>query len=913
MLPSRFRYNRGQDMPIAIGTQLGSHEITALLGKGGMGEVYRARDLKLKREVAIKILPEEFSRDADRVSRFQREAEVLASLNHPNIANIYNLEEQNGSRYLVLELVDGETLADRVARGPLPFEEAVAIAKQICEALEAAHERGVIHRDLKPANIKLAPDGTVKVLDFGLAKALENSPVSSTLSNSPTMVSATMGGVILGTAAYMSPEQARGKTVDARTDVWAFGCVLYEMLTGRQTFAGETATEIIARVLEREPDWLCLPAATPYPIRLLLEGLLRKDPRQRLRNIGDARLFLQAAPQPEIQKPLQEGHRRERHSRILTAVFAVAFVAALIPSLFLLTRKVPEAPEMRFETPSPSFLFRGQPLSISPDGQRIAYSATIDGKKSIWVRPLGALTAQQVPGTEDGDSPFWSQDSRSIGFFASDAKVKKIELAGGAAESIGTAFTGGGTWNNDGVILVSMNGMGSVQPAIVRVSSLGEPPVRLTTPDGTRGEIGHFFPQFLPDGRHFLYLGAQTQQNVSETVLWVSALDSKERVPLLTLKQGAADAPPRFVDPGYLLYTRNGVLTAQAFDPKGLKVSGDPIPLADSVTVFAASGNVLIYQKGQAGTPAAFFQQLTWFDRRGNALDKVATPANYSQGLELSPDGHRAAVSELSGGTSQDIWIVDLDRKVPSRFTFDPNYNNGPVWSPDGSHILFGSSRGGGTVPNKIFQKLASGAGSDDLVYGFEPQDALYTEDWSRDGQIVFERADTTRLTFDIWYLPLSGSKKPIPYLSSPYNKIQAKLSPDGRYLAYATNESGMYQIVVHPFPDPTGGTWQVTAKGGTDPRWRRDDRELYYLDLTGKLVAVPVLPEKTFQLGDPVTLFQTQLSGGPVIPYPTRYDVTADGQRFLMTVPVNSTASTNQQPSTLVAVVNWTSSLRKK
>jgi Tol biopolymer transport system component len=624
-------------------------------------------------------------------------------------------------------------------------------------------------------------------------------------------------------------------------------------------------------------------------------------------------LFLHAAPQPEIEKPLVEGHRRERHAWIVTAVFAVAFVAALVPSLFFLTRKAPEAPEMRFETPAPSL--SGTGVSIAPDGQRIAYSATIDGKKSIWVRPLGALTAQQVPGTEDGDSPFWSPDSRSIGFITSDAKVKRVDLAGGAAAVIGTAFGPGGTWNNDGVILLSTNGMGSVQPAIARVSSLGGQPIRLTTPDGTRGEIGHFFPQFLPDGRHFLYLGAQTQQNAAETVMWASALDSKEHVQLLRLKQGALDIAPRFVDPGYLLYTRNGVLTAQAFDPKGLKVFGDPIALADSVSAFTASGNVLMYQKGQIGTSPASFQQLTWFDRRGNALAKVATSANYSEGLELSPDGHRAVVSEVGSGTSQDIWILDLDRKVPSRVTFDPNFNNGPVWSPDGSRILFGSSRGGGVVPNKIFQKLSSGVGSDDLVYGFEPQDALYTEDWSRDGQIVFERTNVSNLIFDIWYLPLSGSKKPIPYLSSPYNKIQAKLSPDGRYLAYATNESGMYQIVVQPFPDPNGGKWQVTANGGTEPRWRRDGRELYYLDLNRKLVAVPVRPDKTFQSGDAVPLFQTPLNGAPTIPYPTRYDVTADGQRFLMAAPLSapSTTTNQQPPSTLVAVVNWTNSLRKK
>src|SRR5215467_7869765 len=444
-------------MPLTIGSQLGSHEITALLGKGGMGEVYRARDLKLKREVAIKILPEEFSRDADRVSRFQREAEVLASLNHPNIAAIHEFEETKGTRYLVLELVEGETLADRIARGPVPAEEALTIAQQVCDALEAAHEKGIIHRDLKPANIKLAPGGKVKVLDFGLAKAQTDAASTTTLSNSPTLVSGSMGGVILGTAPYMSPEQARGKIVDARTDIWAFGCLLYEMLAGQQTFTGETATDTLARVLEGQPRWDVLPANTPVLLRVLLEAALKKDPKVRLQNIADTRIFLSWPATIERSAPVVIRDRGSRRGWFAAAVLAVALVTALVPAGLYFMRAPAELPLMRFEMPAPGFVSGGGRY-ISPDGQRIAYIAANGGKPSIWIRSIGSLAAKQIQGTDNaaGTALFWAPDSHRLAFVA-DGKLKKVDISAGSVQTLRDAppvGTAGGAWNRDGVILL---------------------------------------------------------------------------------------------------------------------------------------------------------------------------------------------------------------------------------------------------------------------------------------------------------------------------------------------------------------------------------------------------------------------------------------------------------------------------
>ena len=589
-------------MAVAPGSRIGPYEITSPLGAGGMGVVFRARDTKLHRDVALKLLPDHFADDQDRLSRFQREAQVLASLNHPNIAQIYGLEEANGAGCIVMDLVEGETLGQRLKRGALPLDDALKIGRQIIDALEAAHERGIVHRDLKPANIKLTPDGKVKVLDFGLAKALGSSELEGDFSNSPTRVSGSIAGVVLGTAAYMSPEQAKGKPVDGRTDVWAFGCVFYEMVTGRQAFQGETSTDIIAQIVAGQPNWDLVPQDTPPSVRMLLTTALNKDPRQRLQHVGDVRPFLDPAFISTTSfKPATSVPPRRRWRVGLIATAAVLALAALLVPAALYLRRAPAAkPEIRFEMAAPGLLSGFGNLSISPDGQRIAYVAVAEGKRSVWIRPIGAVTAQPLPGTENAAALFWSPDSRYLGFIA-DGKLKKIDVAGGPAQVLCDAgmLEVPGSWSRDGVILFSMR---TNPPVIGRVSALGGEVTPVTSIDPSHNDVGHGLATFLPDGNHFLYQGLTTSQ---EIVLRLGSLDSRSATTLITLGSlGPGTGAATYAQPGYLLFARNGTLMAQPFDAKRLALSGEPIPLMEQVNAYAISDSeVLIYRRaaGEAG------------------------------------------------------------------------------------------------------------------------------------------------------------------------------------------------------------------------------------------------------------------------------------------------------------------------
>jgi serine/threonine protein kinase len=873
-------------MAIPIGTQLGSHEITAWLGKGGMGEVYRARDTRLKREVAIKILPDEFSRDADRVSRFQREAEVLASLNHPNIAHIYGIEETGSVRGIVMELVDGETLQERLRRGPIPIDEALPMAKQIGGALEAAHEKGIIHRDLKPANIKLTTDGQIKVLDFGLAKAFQEQQAES-FSNSPTVMSASMPGVIIGTAAYMSPEQAKGKPADRASDVWAFGCVLYEMLTARAVFAGETISEIFAGVLKEEPDWALLPSSTPAPIRRLLRRCLEKDRKERLQHIGDARLEISEAGSAEIPDSGQDG--RSTASRFwIAALIATIFVGALI-GWFAAPKTAPASPEVRFEFTTPA---TPDPVSlaVSPDGLQIVYAGTSQSRPQLWIRSLNSTVNRPLPGTEGGFYPFWSPDGRSLGFFG-DGKLKRIDVDGGLVRVLASAPNPlGGTWNRDGMILFAPNYTGP----IFRIPASGGEAVPQTRVEGKQS--GHRFPQFLPDGRHFLFYVPSSDEVRG---VYLGLLDGGATARLLD-----SDAPAVYALSGHLLFVRDGHLIAQALDPVKGTLSGNPSPVADQLVVIgdshaaglsASAAGPIAYRGGAGG---GIQRQFVWFDRSGKEISRVGSPDDGNpQNPFLSPDGRRIAMERTINANS-DIWIMDLARGLQSRFTFEMSTEGMAVWSPDGKHIVFNSDRGG---VFDFYQKPAAGSGAEELVLS-TPQNKAPV-DWSRDGRFILFRSPGPTTGFDLWALPMDGDRKPFPVVQTNFEERDGQFSPDGKWIAYQSNESGRNEILIQSFPGP-GGKLQVSTNGGAQVRWRPDGKELFYIALDGQLMAVPIQladDPPSAEVGTPVPLFPTHSGGAVQAVNTASYVVSPDGLRFLMDTIVNESTV-----SPITVILNW-------
>jgi eukaryotic-like serine/threonine-protein kinase len=896
-------------LPVTIGSQLGSHEITGLLGKGGMGEVYRARDTKLKREVAIKILPDEFSRDPDRVTRFQREAEVLASLNHPNIAGIYDLAEANGSRFLVLELVEGETLAERIKRRPIPIDEALNIAKSICEALEAAHEKGVIHRDLKPANVKITPDGKVKVLDFGLAKAMESTAESATLSNSPTMVNsmaATNAGIIIGTAAYMSPEQARGRKADPRSDVFSLGCVLYEILTGKKTFRGEDVSDVLASVLARDPDLTLLPPNVDPRIHELLRRCLDKDPKRRWQAIGDVRIEIENVVANPLMAQLtgSDSVRPNKRSWLAWAVAAATLGVALTVILIRdFNRAVPsEPPEIRVEVNTPPTT---DPFSfaVSPDGRRLVFLASSEGKSQLWVRPLDSLAAQPLAGTEGAAYPFWSPDSLSLGFYA-DRKLKRVDVVGGAPQVLAIVGAGsGGTWNPEGVIVFAPTAAGP----LLRLPAIGGEPVAVTRLEA--GQSVHRFPQFLPDGRHFIYLAV----GGPDQGLYVHSLDETSSIRLTNTDAAAVVAPA-----GFLLFPRQTNLFAQAFDFKKQELFGTPFPVAEEMAfnqAISAPGvstgwGLVAYRRVAAGGT----RQLVWLDRSGKPLGPVGAPATTAlTEVALSPDEKRVAVVKTVNGPP-DIWLVDTSRGVPTRFTFDAAADGVPLWSLDGNRLVFTSNRTG--VFN-MYGKSSSGAGAEELL--LKSDQNKMPNDWSPDGRFLLFRSNDLQTGWDLWVLPMSGAnasptgrrdqgpsgdKIPFPYLKTPFEERDGQFSPDGKWIAYQSNESGQAEIYIQPFPGQ-GGKFQISTNGGAQVRWNKNGRELFYVSLDSKMMAVPVrfsLDGQSLETASPVSLFSVRIAGG-ALPGGSRqqYAVSSDGQRFLVNLAVDEGAT-----SPITIIYNW-------
>ncbi len=921
-------------MALQHGTKLGPYEILAPLGAGGMGEVYRARDTRLGRDVALKVLPEALAKDSGRMARFEREAQILASLNHPNIAAIYGLEESGGVRALVTELVEGPTLEDKIraahGTGALQLDEALPIAKQIAEALEAAHERGIIHRDLKPSNVKVTPEGTVKVLDFGLAKGLDAAASGvgavrePALQDSPTLSAmATQAGMILGTAAYMSPEQARGKAVDRRADIWAFGCVLYEMLTGSQAFEGETVSDVLAGVIRAEPNWSSLPAETPAALGRLIRRCLEKDPKRRLQAIGEARIAIEetitggtdAAADLRV-RPAEGAHMGAplRPWRRALPWVGWGVAAALLVSLLILTVAYFRAtsatlrPVRSYVLPPEKTSFQFTAATggavLSPDGTRLVFPAReASGKDLLWVRPLDSLSAQRLEGTEGASFPFWSPNSRFLGFFV-PGKLKKIDVSGGPPQTICDASSGrGGAWNANDIIVFAPEPLSPLS----RVPAAGGAPTPFIPLDKTRQQTTLRWPVFLPAGRHLLYWGGNPFSTAQTNGIYLGSLEGKGPKFLFQAESEALYAPP-----GYLLYLRERSLMAQPFDAGSLKTTGDAFPIAEQVAnpenyrlgFFSVSQNgVLVYLTG-----AASQNRLLWLDASGKQVASIGEPGFYLR-LRLSPDGSRLAeeISEPQRN-NLDIWLVDLARGVPTRFTFHAAPDIFPVWSPDGGRIAFASNRKGHM---DLYVKNASGAGTEEPL--FESEAAKFPTDWSRDGRfIAFNYSDPNGKTnFDIWVLPLSGDRKPFPFLQTEFNEAAAVFSPDGRWLAYQSDESGNFEIYVAPFEAPgsagvQGGKWQVSHGGGRIPTWRRDGKGLYYLSPEGKIMEAAVTPKgSAVEVGIPHEVLHTRFAA--LGTYARIYDVSPDGKRFL----VNSTEEAAAAPLTLVT--NWSAGLKKQ
>jgi len=904
-------------MGLGAGTVLGWYEIASPLGAGGMGEVYRARDTRLGREVAIKILPESFAQDPERLARFQREAQLLAALNHPHIGGIHGLEDAGATRFLVLEFIDGESLAERLTgagASGLEVRETLTIARQIVDALEAAHEKGIIHRDLKPANIMLTHDGQVKVLDFGLAKMDAESGGSSgpgALTHSPTLTfAATQAGVILGTAAYMSPEQAKGRAADKRSDVWAFGCVLFEMLTGKRAFDGEDVSDTLAAILRGEPNWNAFPADVTPHVRTIVKRCLAKDRKARIPDFAVVRFLLDEPAAPAIvSEPLRPA--APQSTIVLRAWQAIA-VLGLLAALGVGTawyRSRPAPTVARFLVTAPektSFANGGRPgatAAISPDGSKLAFTARdASGKTLLWIRSIDSLSAQPLPGTDDAAYPFWSPDSRTLGY-STRGKLMKVAASGGPpvtlCEFSGTTIVGrGGAWNRDGVIVFS-NGPG--QP-LYRVSSAGgRPSPAWKLPEGQAGEL---FPSFLPDGHHVLFVTNIT--NDGAYAIFAASLDTGEMTRLLGADTGAVYAAP-----GYLLFVRQGTLLAQAFDAKTLAVGGDPFPIAERVESAAVAGfvsfsvsnnGVLSYGMGSAAAPGL---RMMLLNREGKLIQSFGQEANY-RGVALSPDGKRIAAHhhDNDGG---DIWLTDTTRGTTSRLTFDAAQDNSsPVWSPDGSEIVFASRRAGKWG---LYRKRADNSGAEELLY--ESAGGNRPVHWSPDGTIVFQVLDSKTI-HDLWTLSLSGARRATPWLQTPFGENEGRISPDGRFIAYMSNETGRYEVYVRAFPSG-GGKWQVSNEGGIFPIWRRDGHELFYLSPRSLMVVDYQSSPATFEQAAAKPLLETRTSlafpgGGGVHPY-ANFDISSDGQRLL----VARAAAQDEDVvlSSIVVVTNWTAAIR--
>jgi eukaryotic-like serine/threonine-protein kinase len=867
---------------VLVGRTIGHYQVTSLIGAGGMGVVYGARDSRLDRDVALKFLPAGLGSERDLLARMEQEAKLLASLNHPNIAAIYDLEESDGIRCLVLEFIEGETLAGRLRRGRIRPEEGLAICRQVAEALEAAHERGIVHRDLKPSNVMITPNGSVKVLDFGIAKML----AATASGSSPVAVDVT-ARVVSGTPSYMSPEQASDTPADKRADIWAFGCVLYEVLTGRQAFEKDSVPATLAAVIEQEPDWSALPRTTPPKVVDLIRRCLQKNPHWRLRDVGDARIDLVI----EESKPQRDGtvaDRRTRRGRWIrvSAVAAVVLIALALKQW--LVRPVSVVPEVRVEVTTPPTTDPVS-LAISPDGQKLVFVATHERGSRLWLRSLDTLSSRPLERTDHASCPFWSPDSAAVGFFA-DGQLKWVDIESGAVHELVGALSCGGTWNRDGTILYS----GPLFGPISRISASNRGPAVTTPANVTRLESplprSHRFPQFLPDHRHFLYYvgGSADSRGV-----YVGDLGGAEPRRLLDADTAAVYAS------GHLLFVRQGALVAQAFAPTSLTLIGEPFQIAERVAfdparyaaaVSASSDGVIVYRAGSV----ARGRQFVWVDRTGTEVRRIGDP-DIAGSLDpsLSPDEHRVAFYRTMNA-QPDIWLLDTRRGVLSRFTSEGRALR-PIWSPDGSEMVYAAG-----MPTNLFRRPVEGHGDEQAI--LETSQPKAATDWSRDGRFILYRSNDPQSGWDLWALPLDGSRNPIPVARTRFDERDGQFSPDGNWVAYQSNESGRFEIYVQPFARP-GAKATISRDGGAQVRWRADAKELFYVASDNRLLAVPVqvaADSQTLELGAPIPLFTTKIGDAVQGVNRQQYMVSSDGKRFLMNAVVE------EATLPIIVLLNW-------
>ncbi|HEV2064056.1 MAG TPA: protein kinase [Thermoanaerobaculia bacterium] len=895
-------------MSLAAGTRLGPYEILSPLGAGGMGEVWKARDTRLERMVAVKILPSQMSASPEARQRFEREAKTISQLSHPHICALYDVGNQDGVEYLVMELLEGETLAARLAKGALPLEQTFKFGVEIADALDKAHRQGVVHRDLKPGNVMLTKTG-VKLLDFGLARLRAEGPLSGlSASVLPTQAPPlTAEGTILGTLQYMAPEQLEGKETDARTDIFAFGALLYEMATGLKAFSGGSQASLVGAILRDDPVSIStISPMSPPALNRLVKTCLAKDPEDRFQTAHDVRLQLQWIAEGGSQVGLPAPVAARRKSRELVAWIAAALLGlglAVTLPLLLRQRTRAAAPghALKFSIlPPGKTVFQPGMFALSPDGGLLAFVASDpDEKTLLWIRSLDSLEARPLPGTERAFSPFWSPDGRFLAFFA-EGKLKKIEASGGPPQTLCDARLGrGGTWNREGIIVFSP----APTDGLYRVSSAGGQASPLTSLDRSRGENSHRWPFFLPDGRHFLYFVRSAQ--VENRAVCVGSLDSKETKRLMS---ASASSNALFAPSGHALFERDGWLVARKLDLRRLAFEGEPVPVAANVkgsdplragSFTVSETGVLAYGTGAASD---LTQQLTWVDRKGKPLGTIGAPGLYLN-FSLSPDEKRLALDLVNldvGG--REIWLMELARGIASRMTLGGASEIAPVWSPDGSRIAFSSPQG--TAGADLYQRPTSGAGNAEPLL---TSDRTKTPtDWSRDGRFLLFEARGAVTGTDLWVLPLIGDRKPSPVLQMPFNESQGSFSPDGRWIAYVSDESSRPEVYVQPFP-VTAAKWRISTDGGSQPRWRGDGKEIFYLAPEGRLMAVAVTAGSAFEAAGTEALFRTGTAFADAGGESIQYAAASNGQRFLINVPVGGTSA---QPITVV--IDWTADLKK-